>query len=154
MKSNLVKTLFVVCMMSMFGGCAKKESESNNIANPWQEVTSVQEAKDICGFTIDVPDNIDSGAIESIQVTDNIIEVNYDNDISIRKGNTNEDISGDYNDYSNVIEQTINNINVTLKGNDNNYNSVVYYVNQYCYSIYSVNGISIDLIAYVVNNIE
>ena len=102
------------------------QSTSDNsaqIPNPWEDCSSLEEAQQLAGFSIQVPDSIDGYPNRSIQVMDtSMIQVLYENDneqqILIRKGIGSDDISGDYNSYSESSQITVSDSSVTLKGNN------------------------------------
>ena len=146
----LLASLFVV--MSLVG-CSSNKEENNQIANPWVEVDSLDEASKITGFTFDVPDTLDGKSITLIQVmNDELIEVRYDDDIIFRKGKGSEDYSGDFNSYEITRTENINDVEVTLKGSGDTYNCVTFIVDDYSYSITTNNGLSLDAISDVINN--
>ncbi len=163
---NLKKTLTVLtasmAVLSLVGCSSKNnntakvddveiiESEDNQIANPWSEVKTIDEAKNIVGFDFAVPDSIDGNSISLIQVMDDEeIEVRYD-DVILRKSKGNEDNSGDYNNYD-----VVKNVDgVTLKGDGNNYNLASWVNGDYAYSITSSGGLSLDTISELVDFLD
>ena len=67
--------------------------------------------------------------------------------ITISKGkNDGTDDSGDYNEYSSVIEKTVDGITVTLKGNEESYNLAIWTDGKYAYAISANPGISYETI--------
>ncbi len=163
---NLKKTLTVLtasmAVLSLVGCSSKNnntakvddveiiESEDNQIANPWSEVKSIDEAKNIVGFDFAVPDSIDGNSISLIQVMDDEeIEVRYD-DVILRKSKGNEDNSGDYNNYD--VVKTVD--GVTLKGDGNNYHLASWASGDYAYSITSSGGLSLDTISELVDFLD
>lgn len=74
-------------------------------------------------------------------------------EISFRKAQGNQDISGDYNDYQNVIEENINDTTFTLKGNNDTFNCIIWSKNDFSYSIYIENGLSLEDIKNILENI-
>lgn len=101
----------------------KNDVESVAVESPYQEVNSLQEASKIAGFDMKVPDSIGEYSNQLISVIDsNIIEVRYlssdeqSTGIIIRKSGGDEDISGDYNNYSTNIAEHIDGKNVNLRG--------------------------------------
>lgn len=101
----------------------KNDIESAAVASPYQEVNSLQEASEIAGFDMKVPESIGEYNNQLISVIDGkIIEVRYlssdekDTGIIIRKSRGDEDISGDYNTYSTNITENIYGKDVNLRG--------------------------------------
>lgn len=67
--------------------------------------------------------------------------------ITISKSkNDGTDVSGDYNEYSSVIEETVDGITVTLKGNEESYNLAIWTDGEYAYAISANPGISYEII--------
>lgn len=75
--------------------------------NPWTEYSDIDEGEKKAGFSFDIPETIVGYKIGLIQNQDqSMIEVIYEavddseDTIHIRKGSKTDDISGDYNSYS------------------------------------------------------
>lgn len=65
--------------------------------------------------------------------------------ITISKGKDDgTDVSGDYNEYSSVSEETIGGVTVTLKGNDGEFNLATWTDDGYAYAVSSYPGMSSD----------
>ena len=161
---NKINKLLVVLVLSMF--CFSCSSNNNQIANPWTIVDSVEEASSLTNFDFIVPEKIDDNDISLIEVmNDEIIEVRYGEDIIIRKAKGKDDISGDYNSYDVVKEETISyvapnatcgtpdEVVLTLRGNDDTYNCITWTYFDYAYSITSNDGLNLDSILDIVNSI-
>jgi len=99
------------------------QEEMVQIPNPWMEYSSLEEATKAAGFEMTAPTEME-GCSTVIQVLNSeMIEVSFfsENDeknIYIRKSTLNEDISGDYNEYSEQNEVQVGEVTVTEKGND------------------------------------
>ena len=161
---NKINKLLVVLILSMF--CFSCSSNNNQIANPWTIVDSVEEASSLTNFDFIVPEKIDDNDISLIEVmNDEIIEIRYGEDIIIRKAKGKDDISGDYNSYDVVKEETISyvapnatcgtpdEVVLTLRGNDDTYNCITWTYFDYAYSITSNDGLNLDSILDIVNSI-
>ncbi|EIA25269.1 hypothetical protein SFB2_026G2, partial [Candidatus Arthromitus sp. SFB-2] len=72
----------------------------------------------------------------------------------IRKSTGTEDISGDYNDYSEINRIYINNLDVTTKGNNGKISVAIWTNNGYTFSITTNNPISTDLLLDIIINIK
>lgn len=113
---------------------------STQIPNPWEDCSSLEEAQQLAGFSIQVPDSINGYPARSIQVMDtSMIQVLYENDqdqqILIRKGTGSDDISGDYNSYHETTQTTLNDSSVTFKGNDGKIMVAIWSDGSYSYAI-------------------
>ena len=157
---NKINRLLMVLILSMF--CFSCSSNNDQIANPWTIVDSIKEASTMTNFDFIVPEEINGNKESLVQVmNDELIEVRYGKDIIIRKARGNEDISGDYNSYEIVKEETISyvapnatdEIVLTLKGNDDTFNLITWTYFDYSYSISSNDGLSLDVILDIVSSI-
>lgn len=105
--------------------------ENVQILNPWTECFDIEEAEKNAGFSFNIPETIEGYKIRWIQNLDkDMIEVIYetvndaddsddlDDSIHIRKGPGTDDISGDYNTYSESNQVTIGSYDVTMKGDN------------------------------------
>ena len=106
----------------------KNDIESAAVASPYQEVNSLQEASEIAGFDIKVPDSVGEYTNLLVNVIDGkVIEVRYlssdrqKTGFYIRKSRGTDDISGDSNVYSLNITESIAEKNVNLRGNKENW---------------------------------
>lgn len=156
-----MKKLFMfltISFISLFTfGCSSKENQSS-IANPWIEVNSIDEAIEEAGFNdFEVPESIKDKEISYIAVLENdepIIEVIYGDDITVRKGLGDSDISGDYNEYSIKEIHDGENISFNTKGNNELINNVTWINDNYSYSIFTNNGLNIETVNNLVNIIK
>lgn len=133
------------------------------IPDPFSECSSLEEAAQNAGFSFNVPETVDGYAQRIIRTTAGeegsaMIEVIYQNEIDgnentdsadeirMRKANGDEDISGDYTEYSETSSLTVGNIQVTAKGGHGNINLATWTDNGYTYSIgvYSKTGITAE----------
>lgn len=132
----------------LFTGCGSQES--GELANPFVEYDTIEEAEEAVGFDITVPDSIDGYSKRIIRVDsqDQLIEVIYQNEqnedqeIRIRKAVGTDEISGDYNEYSQSRTLDVDGIAVTVKGDDDLITVATWAQDPYVYSIgnYSDSG--------------
>lgn len=133
------------------------------IPDPFSECGSLEEAAQNARFSLDIPEAVDGYAQCMIRTMAGgegsaMIEVIYQNEIDenestdradeirMRKAKGDEDISGDYTEYSETSSLTIENIQVTVKGEHGNINFATWTNNGYTYSIgiYSETGITAE----------
>lgn len=138
---------------------SEKTTKTTTIANPFQDCESLEDAAKIAGFELSCPESVlesDSMLIQAIE--EDMIQVIYDkNDeevLRIRKSRSDDDITGDYNEYSEEVDQDINGISVHLKGENEKYSTVSWNVDEYQYCILSSSGLSLDDISNLVNSIQ
>lgn len=147
-----------------WGPTIDSEQKSDiEIPDPFSECSSLEEATQNAGFSFNVPEAVDGYAQRIIRTMAGeeggaMIEVIYQNEIDenensdkadeirMRKANGDEDISGDYTEYSETSSLTIGNIQVTVKGEHGNINLATWTDNGYTYSIgvYSETGITAE----------
>lgn len=105
-------------------------SENVQIPDPFEGFSTLEQAVKVAGFEISVPDAPKGyeTAIYRVNTGTKMLEVIYsDKDLEsedaveayrIRKAIGSDDISGDYNDYSEKTEVSVSGNQVSLKGND------------------------------------
>lgn len=133
---------------SLLGG------EDVQIPNPWQECTSLEEAGKLAGFSFTAPETVEGFQNKYIAAIENdiaeVIFSNGDEDDSalyFRKGVGTEDISGDYNSYDTVEEQTIGGRTVTCKGHDGLVYTATWNDGTYSYAVMSNAGMTAETLA-------
>ena len=121
------------------------------IPNPWQECSSLEEAGKLAGFSFIAPEEVDGFTERYISAIENeIAQVVFSNGddsgtaLYFRKGVGTEDISGDYNTYETVEEQTIGGKTVTCKGNDGLTYTAIWTDGTYSYAVMSDAGMNAE----------
>ena len=117
------------------------------IGNPMETIATMAEAEKITGFGLEAPETIQGSELSEITViSGDTIEVDYIQNgeiiASVRKAKGDEDISGDYNTYSQTETVAITAGDVTIKGNDGTYYLATWTSDGYSYSFSSEGGIS------------
>ncbi len=129
------------------------ETADAELANPWVDCADGQEAAQIAGFEFDAPES-ETTAMAYRAVEGQIIEVSYGSATEgtvARKalGFDAADLSGDYNEYEagGTMEVGDDNIVVTYAGKDEEtVNNAYWTIGDYSYSLYDVNGISVEAV--------
>lgn len=142
-------------------------SETTQIANPFTEWETLDEAAAETGFSLVVPDTVDGYAKRTIMtMNQEMTQVIYGNedaysnlsdeewnqldfetidfsshDLLIRKAVGSEDISGDYNSYDTVVETQIDDRQVTMKGNGELLYIAIWERDGYSYAIDASDGL-------------
>lgn len=135
------------------------------IPNPFIDCDSLEDAKKIAGFEIRVPDAIDGYSDRFIQAIDQyLIQVFYyapseisddsRDQILFRKALGTDDISGDYNAYSEEQSLSINNTDVTCKGNDGKLYVITWTDGTYAYAIDSSAGLDLETAKTLVTHLQ
>ena len=168
-KKNLVIFAVVVMMTASVSACGNEKREvketavetvkdpkavpeNAQIANPWSEVKTMEEAKDRAGFDLKLPKIPAEYEKKVIQVLDSAdtptIEAIFwnsaDKEIRIRKAPGTEDISGDYTVYAQEQRFQAKDCEMTLKGEEDKVFLATWTEDGYTYSMYVEDGISAD----------
>ena len=127
------------------------EGENTQIPNPFVDCETMADAEKLAGFDITVPEQIEGYEQELIQAVDGeLIQVFYVNpekeedEILIRKGVGNDDISGNYENFAETTTAAAGDLEVTLKGNDGKVTVAVWTTGSYTFSIQVDAGASQD----------
>ena len=133
---------------------------STEIANPYVDCETLEEAGELAGFDISVPDEIDGGYTQgTIQAVENeMIQVIYTTEageeITLRKGTATEDISGDYNEYAEENTLDVDGTSVTARGSDGLVYAATWTDGTYTYSITASAGLESDSVSALVPSIQ
>jgi len=105
--------------------------DTTQIPNPFIDCTTLEDAQKSAGFAMTIPDAMPEGYSKTAirAVKNKMIEVIYlngDSEIRIRKAIGSEDISGDYTVYKESMETEIGNVKVTMKGNNGKVNVAIW----------------------------
>ena len=108
------------------GGNVPDGAGNMQIGNPWIDCETLNDAAKVAGFDIAVPGKFDSYPIKVYQAIeksmiqviyyDGALDAEVTKRIIVRKGIGTEDISGDYNEYSEKETAQMHGIDVLLKG--------------------------------------
>ena len=130
--------------------CAsEEETEEQNyqIANPWAGCETVEAAAEAAGISFAAPEKLSAGDMYLVQAMKDTAEVFYGSDeqrTGFRKGKGTDDISGDYNTYSEMSLTDISGTEVTLSGNDGKIFGAIWTDGTYSYAYYAGNGVDLD----------
>ena len=133
---------------------------STEIANPFVDCETLEEAGELAGFDISVPDEIDGGYTQgTIQAVENeMIQVIYTTEageeITLRKGTGTEDISGDYNEYAEENTLDVDGTSVTARGSDGLVYAATWTDGTYTYAITASAGLESDSVSALVPSIQ
>ena len=128
------------------------------IANPFVDYATLEEAAQAAGFTLKVP-NVKEGSVPVIQVMDGVmiqfifVDENGDPSLYIRKEAGDEDISGDYNEYPEITTETVGDRTVTVKGSDGKVSVAIWTANGYSYAVMSETPMEKDAMLALINDI-
>lgn len=115
------------------------------IPNPFTDHAALEDAAKAVGFDLTVPEKVNGSPRQGIQTMDGMIQIFYgdeDHEVLIRKAPGGEDISGDYNVYSQVKTTNVNESVVTTKGEDGVVHLAIWSNGGYTYSISARAGMS------------
>lgn len=133
------------------------------ISNSWVVYETMDEAENVAGFDVSVPETVGEYTARIISVNTSFepttIEVYYSNSddsvngVRIRKAPGSQDISGDFNVYEKTYDVKIEERDVTMKGNGDVVSLAIWTENNYTYSLYVSTGISNETMIEIVSNI-
>lgn len=137
------------------------EDDGNvQITSPFVDCETLEEAGELAGFDISVPDEIDGGYTQgTIQAIENeMIQVIYTTEageeITLRKGTGTEDISGDYNEYAEENTLDVDGTSVTARGSDGLVYAATWTDGTYTYAITASAGLESDSVSALVPSIQ
>lgn len=128
-------------------------------ASPYVDYNSVDELKENVNINAKMPDKIKNYKSYSYSVAfSNMVEIQYSSGSEnilyrLEKGEVAEDISGDYNNYENIQKLIVNSTEVTIKGNEDTYKVAIWYKNGVNYSLSSEQGLKIEDIQNLINEL-
>ena len=154
MKKIMIITLALAMSLSITA-CNQKNNENKEvnssttvggvqIANPFVECETLEAAAEIAGFTIEAsaPDWVEKTVIRAIK--DNMIEIIYknsDKEIRVRKGSSEEDISGLYENFEVEENISIDDKTITIKGSENAVKVAIWEKDKYSFAVVAKDGI-------------
>ena len=137
-------------------------SENTQIPNPWQEISSMQDAQNLAGFTLTGPETLHEMPMDFMQILPDekepVVEIRYDGKddeyASIRKSTSKGDISGVYTQYADSKELLVGENTVLAKGNGDAYELANWSKGEYSYSLFVSGGVSQDELLQIVAEVE
>ncbi|MBQ4257281.1 MAG: hypothetical protein II714_06480, partial [Oscillospiraceae bacterium] len=115
-----------------------EDTPAAGMANPWKEYPSLEEAGNAAGFDFELPDSLGGYELDTARVMNKeIIQADFadgDSTLTLRKGITDGDISGDYNTYKNRYRGKIGDVTVHIRANGEEFSTAVWEKDGYKYS--------------------
>lgn len=122
--------------------------ENTQIFNPFTKHHSLEELKSAVGFEFDILANLPEGyELSSVSdMSNKMVDIRWSKENSqiiyrVAQGDE-QDISGDYNKYSDVTSMNIGGTNVVLKGNDNKVYVATWHKDQLVHALTITDGLS------------
>jgi len=139
--------LCVTALPSIMNTKKPTKVDLEQLANEIIVCRDIDELSQYAGFDINEISDIPFDIVECSYTWwfDSFAQIEYisdDNAITYRVAESEEDISGDCNDYSQIQEETIGQNVVTIKGNDDLAYLAIWTAGKYAYSISSSKGIN------------
>ena len=165
MKRLMIAAMGMSLVLAMTACVGTNDDTSTvSISNPFQDCNTFKEAADIAGFEMEAPEHFDGYANRLIQAIDGemIQVIFYNGDLEegdltrmlIRKGTGNEDISGDYNDYTETGELDADGVIVTTKGNEDKIYVAIWSSGDFSYAIDFDEGAETDTVIEIVKSVR
>ena len=135
-----------------------RQEKKRKIENPFKEVKNLDEAMAEAQFEMSAPEIIDDYSQKNIEViNDEMIQIHYENSLkeslTIRKARGNDDISGDYNEYSIVKTINIYDTDYTLKGNAGKIHVITWVKDNFTFAVQSNEGFKTDIVVKMIKEI-
>ena len=131
------------------------------IGNGMVEVDSLAELSQVLGFSVPEVKNIPFEVTSTVYTNgwNEFAQVEYqgesqDEAVLFRKARGTDDISGDYNTYSDVTEVTVKEVSVTLKGDDGQYKLAIWQQDGFAYSLNYEPGGSEDVFVEMIQSVQ
>ena len=131
----------IICLMALFlDGCGVKEETPVQLANPFTDCETSEEAERISGFEFESPEELEKWASETVIRAEKggmteLIYISGGQEIRARKAPGNEDISGIYEDFGDIEDTELGGTEITVRGNKGLYNSVIWHDGDFSYSL-------------------
>lgn len=132
----------VICLMALLlDGCGAETEPPVQLANPFADCESAEEAEKISGFEFPESKELSDRASETViraekgRMTEYIYIMGGGQEIRARKAAGNEDISGLYEDFSDVPGAEAGGMELTLKGNKGLYSACIWQDGDYSFSV-------------------
>jgi len=130
--------------------------------NPFKECISLQDAEKQAGFKLTLPEKMPEGYSQNVikTIKKEMVQVLYENgekEILIRKAKGNDDISGDYNEYSENKTVTVGSLQISTRGNNGKVSVATWVDSEYTYSIsvgFEEEGLDATVISDMVSGIR
>lgn len=163
MKKKVALCMFVILMAGMLAACGKKDEEetagTTGLANPFIDCADMKEAADLAGFSFEAPETMEGYEGTKIQAIENdLIQVFYGDvegaNILVRKATGSDDVSGDYNDYSEKNVLAVGEIEVETRGENGSVMAAIWSVDGYSYAIDAADGIAPEIVTSLVTELK
>ena len=133
--------------------------ENVQIPNPFTDYQTVEEAQKALSFTAKVPGSLpDSYRFDAVQLLGNdFIQVFYkngDHEILYRMAKGDEDISGDYNVYTDVKTVTVGDVSVTVRRGGEHTTGAIWTDQGYSFSVYADSDLTEDAVLAIVKSVR
>lgn len=134
-------------------------ADHTQIPNPFAACKTLEEAGEIAGFTLSVPDTISGEFTNPVfrAMKGSLIEVIYgegEQQIRIRKGSGDGNISGDYHVYPQSETATVGDVQVTLSGKDGKIYLATWADGGYSFAVQAGAGMSRDSMTALIQEVQ
>lgn len=138
-------------------GGISQEISSAALPNPFVDCGSLEEAIELAGFPISVPETVSPEFTERLTraIKNEMIEIIYTNGdsgnkIRVRKAVGDKDVSGDYNQYAETKTVDVDSLKVTLKGDGGEINTATWANGEFSYAVSTEDGMGeVDMTALI-----
>ena len=158
MKKIIMFTLGILTILAL-AGCNKKIQEEESmmqIPNPFMEYGSLGDAEKAVGFDFTVPEGINGTAEYVYRVMNGeMMEIICRNAAGeevarFRKAKGSDDISGDYNEYSDV--RTDNSLkNITYRGENGMFTGAIWVEGEYTFALSLAEAMTLEQVGVIIS---
>ena len=161
-----IALFLALCMGLCLASCGQKtggpEGTENNqtteIANPFVDYASLEEAASSAGFRLNAPDAVGGYSLRTIQVANEemfqLIYANGSDTVTVRKIEGDADISGDYNAYSQERLEVIGDLSVTLRGDADLFKVATWQNKGFSYAVNADEALSLETISAFISAVK
>ena len=175
MRRKMMAAVMALAMMMTAGACTERgdvqvdtwrvtevteqaTEDTVGIPNPFLTCETMEEAAGLAGFSMTVPGEVPGYEKSEIQVVEGeLFQVFYvcgNEQVLIRKAAGSDDITGDYNDYSETDTAEANGSTVTLRGEDGMVKAASWQKDGYTYAIDATEGLPAETVLKLVEDTE
>ncbi|MBR1758686.1 MAG: hypothetical protein IJ744_08165 [Lachnospiraceae bacterium] len=159
---KMAALMMVLCLVISTAACVptattEEEETTAMIANPIKDFDTLAEAVADSGTSLIVSDALGmmEPAYSTIGQVVQVIYMDGDNEICIRKAPGNQDVSGDYNEYAVNKMIEVGETFVTVKGNtEGSWNVILWLSEEATYSVTSTLGVDDAMVNALVTGVQ
>ena len=159
-RKSVLLSAAALCLLLLAGcGGAKNQPAQNvQLANPWKDYATLQEAEEAVGFSMELLQAIaDPYQPQAFRVMNGtLLEViccSEEDEVTLRKAVGEEDISGDYNQYETLVTEERADGSVLYRKNGDTIQGMLLFRDEYVWSVLSETGLEAETAEKIVSTV-